>query len=369
LPAIKTLQQYLNAAYAAEKANIEPASMTIDGFTLKSKNFAISIIMIDRTGDHYAGINDTDMYYSGSLVKVAALYAAHDLRAEARLHAATQTFTDVASFRTSLGSVVNPTGAVPKLRAMTVGLQPSLKDIVVGFRPSGANKVEFLPAYKKHLDDIFHNAGARGVIRPVGYSYINVSLMRSHFFDRDPAKLSGLWLAGDYSGDLPKPQRLPVERVPVVNDTVPGGSAQAMTTKEMGRMFRLVHSESGFSHVSDSAERDAANQDMHAILQTQVSFFFDGSTVSETVKFSGDCAKVGIGNLGPVDTPGPQVYSEGAVMTWNTPAAINTFNTANKRDAAGSFVLVWQNLYSSNTSWNALARVVNNTIENFLAQS
>ena len=373
LPPLKTLQQYLNASYAAEKANVEPSSMVIGGFTLKTKNLAISMIVIDSSGDHYAGINDTDMYYSGSLVKVAALYAAHDLRVEARLHAATQNFADAASFRTSLSSVVNPTGAVPKLRAMSVGLQPSLKDILIGFRPSGANRVEFLPAYKSHLDDILNNAGARGVIRPLGYSYINVSMMRSHFFDADPAKLNGIWLAGDYSGDLPKAQRLPVERVPVVNDTVPGGSAQAITTKEMSRMFRFVHSHSGFSHVIDSAERDAANQDMHAILKTQGSFFGDGSTFAEAIKFSAHCAKVGIGSLGPVDTPGPQVYSEGAVMIWTTspppPTSIDTFNTANQRGATGRFVLVWQNLYSSNTSWDALARIVNGTIENFLVQS
>jgi len=213
LPPILTLQHFLDLEIVAQKSNLEPSGMVYEGFTLKSKDFAISIILIDTTGDHYAGIKDTDMYYSGSLVKVAGLYAAHDLRAEARRHAATQSFGDLATFQGSLDGVVNPTGAIPRLRAMSVGLKPSLKDIFVGFKPSAPNKVEFHPTYQGHLDNILHNAGARGFIRPLGYSYINVSMMRSGFFDPDPAKLNGIWLAGDYSGDLPKAQRLAVERV------------------------------------------------------------------------------------------------------------------------------------------------------------
>jgi hypothetical protein len=368
LPPILTLQHFLAQEFATQQANLEPSSMVYGGFTLKSKDFAISIILIDGTGDHYAGIKDIDMYYSGSLVKVGALYAAHDLRAVARQHAATQSFSDTPGFIGSLAPIVEPTGAIPRLRAMTVGLKPSLKDILVGYKPSTPNRVEFVATYQSNLNDILHNAGARGVIRPLGYSYINVSLMKEHFFDPDPAKLTGIWLAGDYSGDLPKPQRLPVERVPVVNDTVPGGSAQAITTKEMSRMFRLVHTGRAFSHVTDAAEKTAANQDMHTILRSQGSFFGDNSTFTVPRLFQQHCAKVGIGNLGPIDTPGPNVYSEGAVMTWTDMAQKDAFNTAKQRSLTGEFVLVWQNLYSSSTSWDALARLVNNTIEKFLTQ-
>jgi hypothetical protein len=369
LPPILTLQHFLDLELTAQKSSLEPSSMVYEGFTLKSKDFAISIILIDTTGDHYAGIKDTDMYYSGSLVKVAGLYAAHDLRAEARRHAATQSFGDLPTFLASLDGVVNPTGAILRLRAMSVGLKPSLKDIFVGFKPSAPNKVEFHPTYQGHLDNILHNAGARGFIRPLGYSYINVSMMRSGFFDPDPAKLNGIWLAGDYSGDLPKAQRLAVERVPVVNDTVPGGSAQAITTKQMSRLFRLVHATQGFSHVTNAAEKDAANQGAHAVLRTQSSFFSDSSTFSVPILFGRDCAKVGIGNLGPVDTPGPKVFSEGAVMTWTDTAQKDAFNSNKSRSFTGEFVLVWQNLYHSGTAWDALAKLVNNSITKFLTQA
>src|SRR5712692_4423976 len=80
LPPILTLQHFLDAAYTTERANLEPSSMVINGFTLKSKDSAISIVLIDSGDNHQsAAINGEAMDYSGSLVKVAALYAAHDL--------------------------------------------------------------------------------------------------------------------------------------------------------------------------------------------------------------------------------------------------------------------------------------------------
>ena len=92
--------------------------------------------------------------------------------------------------------------------------------------------------------------------------------------------MNGIWLAGDYSGE----QILKSVRVPVANDTVPGGSGQAITTKEMSRMFYLVHTGQGFSHVADAAERAAANEDMHNVLLLQGSFFQNNtSTVHLTV--------------------------------------------------------------------------------------
>jgi hypothetical protein len=367
LPPIKPLRDYLDTGYAAERGTIEPGSMVVGGKPVSTK-FAVSIIAIDSTGDHYAGVNDELMYYSGSLVKVAALYAAHDLRAQARMHAATLTFADRAAFHASLASVVNPTGAIGQLRAMSVGLKPNLGSILGGFRPSGANKVEFLPAYVAQLNNVFHNEGARGIIRPLGYSFINVSMMGAGFFDPDPAKLNGIWLAGDYSGDLPAAQRLAVSRVPVVNDSVPGGGAQAITTRQMSRMFRLMHSKTGFAHITDATERDAANQGMHDILTPGDSF--EPSPYPAPGQFSRHCGKVGIGTLGPVDTPGPSVFSEGSVVHWTTPPTlVSSFNTNHARNLSGDFVLVWQNLFGQGTSWSAMARLVTSAMENFLKQS
>jgi hypothetical protein len=372
LPAIKVLQDYLRAAYLAEKGAIELSSMILANKPDSAK-LAVSIIAFDSTDEHYAGINDELMYYSGSLVKVAAVYAAHDLRAQARMHAATQSFADVAPFQASLASVVNPTGAVAQLRSMSVGLLPNLSSILGGFRPSGPNKVEFTPAFRDHhlssnvgdANSVFHNAGARAIIRALGYSYINVSLMRSGFYD--PTTRNGIWLAGDYSGDLPASQRLAVSRVPVVNDDVPGGGAQAITTKQMSRMFRLIHSQTGYSHITDQTERDAANQGIHDVLTTGDRL---GPSPYPQGKFSSHCGKVGIGNRGPVDTPGPSVLSEGSIVRWTAPPTlVGAFNAAHSRNLSGEFVLVWQNLFDNPAASKALGRLVTSAMENFLNQS
>ncbi|HZP85667.1 MAG TPA: hypothetical protein VFB54_02535 [Burkholderiales bacterium] len=339
-----------------------------------SAKLAVSIIAFDSTDEHYAGINDELMYYSGSLVKVAAVYAAHDLRAQARMHAATQSFADVATFQASLASVVNPSGAVAQLRSMGVGLMPNLSSILGGFRPSGPNKVEFMPAFRDHHlsnnaadeNSVFHNAGARAIIRALGYSYINVSMMRSGFYD--PTTRKGIWLAGDYSGDIKdKALRLPVSRVPVVNDDVPEGGAQAITTKQMSRMFHLIHSQTGFSHITDQTERDAANQGIHDVLTPGDRL---GPSPYPPGKFFSHCGKVGIGTRGPVDKPGASVLSEGSIVQWTAPPTlVGAFNTDHSRNLSGEFVLVWQNLFDQPTAKSALGRLVTSTMENFLNQS
>jgi hypothetical protein len=371
LPPIQSLQHFLTAAYTAERANLEPSSMVLNGFTLKSKDAAMSIVMLDGGTHQYAEINGKAMDYSGSLVKVAALYAAHDLRAAARQHAKDSTFTSAAGFTSSFLSAINTTGAVPSLIAFGKGLKPNLNDVFTGFRSTAPNKVEFKPGFQTALNDIGHNASAGQVIRALGYSFINVSLMRGGFFDRTNSK--GIWLAGDYSAEkITKSVRVPVD-----NDVVAGGSGQAITTEQMSRMFWLVHLGQAYSHVADATERAAANSGVHTILQNEGAFFFDTEPdrvmhLSVTPAFTNECAKVGIGSLGPLKpdgtTDGPSVYSEGAVMVWNSATEVTAFNTAKQRTLTGHFALVWQNMYDANPRWDALVRIVNTSIKTFLTQ-
>jgi hypothetical protein len=381
-PKIKTLQGYLDAAFAIDRAAIEPPSSTINGFTVKSVDLSISITLLDSTGTHlYAGIKDKDtgMHYSGSLVKVAAVYAAHDLRAAARTHAKTGAFMSTADFLASLDLAIDTTSAVPKIRTAGHGLKPVLGSIFTGFKATPPNQVDFTPGpqgFQAALNDIFHNASVGKVIRALGYAYINVSLMKGGFFN--PATEKGIWLAGDYSGG----KITPTIRVPVENDTVVGGSGQAITTERMSEMFRLIHLGEAYSHVADATERAAANTGAHRILEAQSgSFFFDGTMpglpeftfASPTSPTGRHCVKVGIGSLGDLKpdgaTTGPPVYSEGAVFTWSAAAETSAFNTSKSRSLSGDFVLVWQNLYDAPPRWRALVKVVNTTIKNFLTQA
>lgn len=366
LPRILSLQKFLTDAYNAEKVNLEPSTMVINGFTLKNKETAISIILIDSDhNNHYAEINGTKMHYSASLVKVAALYAAFDLRCTARQYAKDNNFSDKNSFLTSLTAAIDTSATINRLKDFGKGLKPNLKEIFVGFKATGSNKVEFTTNFQKDLENIGENVNAGRIIRALGYSYINVSMIRGNFFA--PDTLNGIWLAGDYSGE----SILKSVRIPVENDTVAGGSGQAITTKEMSRMFYLIHTGLGFSHVTDAVERTASNQEMHAILQTEGSWFFgpnDTVQITVTPNFSKDCAKVGLGNLGTIATPGPSVVSEGAVMKWNSITAVTDFNTKNQRKLTGDFALCWQNMYRPNVHFNALVRIFNTSILNFLTQ-
>jgi hypothetical protein len=387
-PRILSLQHYLELAFSAEQTNLEPTTMVIGGFTLTSKSASISITMLDSAGDphhHYAGILDKDpqptnttphltgMDYSGSLVKVAALYAAHDLRAAARQHAKDKGDTFAAfggpqGFAQSFTTAIDTTNAAADLLKPPLPKKPDLGQIFTGFASTGPNRVEFKPSYKHDLEEILENENAGRVIRPLGYAYINVSLMKGGFYD--PATKKGIWLAGDYSGAT----ITPTVRVPVDNDSVPDGSGQAMTTEQMSRMFRLVHLGKAFTHVKDAAEQVAANTDMHALLASQGSFFFGSNAtvqISETPAFTKDCAKVGIGKLGPLVNPppnAPRVISEGSVMHWADATQLSDFNRDFKRTLTGDFVLVWQNVYHPNAHFDALIRVVNTCIEKFLKQ-
>jgi hypothetical protein len=373
LARILSLQSFLTTAYGAEKTNLEPPSTNINGFIVGRKEAAISMVLIDRTGDHYAGIDDTLMHYSGSLVKVAALYAAHDLRAAARKHARDNTFTTPAAFNASFLASIDTSTAVASLLSFPSGQKPVLTSVFTGFKATAPNRVEFVPAYQTALNDIFNNSSAGIVIRGLGYRYINVSLMKGGFFDRNASPPAGIWLAGDYSAE----QITKSVRTPVLNDTVAGGSGQAITTKEMARVFRLIHLRQAYPHVADAGDRTDANTGVHQILRAQESFFFDTQAgrlmeLAETPGFAQHCAKVGIGSLGKLrpggGTDGPSVYSEGAVMKWNTMAQITAFNSAKQRSLSGFFALVWQNAYDGPGRWDALVRIINGSIQNFLTQ-
>jgi hypothetical protein len=190
-------------------------------------------------------------------------------------------------------------------------------------------------------------------------------MMRGNFFN--PATLNGIWLAGDYSGEA----ILKSVRIPVENDTVPDGSGQAITTKEMSRMFQLIHTQKGLSTISDATDKAASRTELHALLQAEGSWFQNttaGVTISVPIFFTVDCAKVGIGTLGPIGSGGPNVYSEGSGDKWKTPAEVTAFNSKFSRKLTGDFVVCWQNLYQLENRIDSLTTIVNNAIRNFLTQ-
>ncbi len=371
-PIILPLQDFLDKAYEDEKINIENVPNVISGTILVTKKLAISIRAIQRDDNRFSTLYaeipknppSDPMHYSGSLVKVAAVYAAFDLRAAARVHANSSNFATPDSFFSSLNSVIDTSTAVQPLKTFGKGLKPSLKEIFV-FDNSAPNKVVFIKKFSDALKGIFHNESATICIDALGYSYINVSLMRGGFFN--PNTLTGIWLAGDYSKEV----SLESIRVPCLNDTVPAGSGQAITTKEMSRMFFVIHTKQAYPYVSDSAIRVNSNEGAHNILKSQVSWFINttpGVAITVPIPFTVDCTKVGIGGLGPVKTPGAAVYSEAEVLVWTDTSQVTNFNTKFTRQLTGEFVVCWQNLYQLEQRINPLITMINSAIQKFLAQ-
>jgi Beta-lactamase enzyme family len=195
--------------------------------------------VVDLTGDPamppYAGLNDDEMLFVGSLPKICAMVAAFALKARV------QAFVDAAAANGAPVTAPAITRAIdnawkPKLKALfpdrpttSFGNNQDIAlpklDRIFTFSPSG--KVEFARAAPALTDaDLdqpagrtsaefksppgrFHdwmrlmlrwsnNTAASRCILALGYHYINGALARAGLFDAVTQK--GLWLSADYAG-------------------------------------------------------------------------------------------------------------------------------------------------------------------------
>ncbi|MFO1206942.1 MAG: serine hydrolase [Burkholderiales bacterium] len=211
----------------------EPAmTSAFDPVTVSTANH-LCAALVDLTGNPtmppYAGINDEEVIFAGSLVKICALYAAFALRAQV------QVFVDAAVANSAPITPPDITRAIeqawkPRLRALFPARSttsfgnnqdvtfPRLDEIFV-FSPDG--RVDFAratpPLADAQIDAVgefgapqggFHdwmrsmlrwsnNTAASKCILALGYFYLNGSLARAGFFD---AGSGGLWLSADYGG-------------------------------------------------------------------------------------------------------------------------------------------------------------------------
>ena len=214
---------------------VNNAGMTaaFDPLTVSTANH-LCAALVDLTGDPamppYAGLNDEEMVFAGSLPKICAMYAAFALRAQV------QAFVDAAAAN---GAPVVTPGIIseiekawkPKLRAL-FPTRPATSfrnnqdmtfpklDQILTFSPDG--KVDFMRADPPFTDaqidavgefgaprGMFHewmrsmlrwsnNTAASKCILALGYFYLNGSLAQAGLFDS--ASSTGLWLSADYEG-------------------------------------------------------------------------------------------------------------------------------------------------------------------------
>ncbi len=284
---------------------------------------------------HVAG---DEMHFSASLLKVAAMFAAYELRRAVREVAAdlgsrttkARFFSDVAATLDS--RIVAAAAKIPAIARVTkANAVPSYRTVFVVTESDGALEVSFAPAFEEHLSRMIaqsDNASAGTCVRGVGYGYLAGALVAAGFFD--PRANKGIWLAGDYV------QQAPYFRIPSVND---GPVAQATTTNAMARLFVDLHD----STVADSESCDA----MLALLASAVAVpeVFIGR--ASALDFSVTHTKVGVGPL-KAKNGGANVCAEGSIV---------------RHDGTGrTFVVVWQNFVFGADGFDPVGHLVRDTL-------
>ncbi|MFZ0131685.1 MAG: serine hydrolase, partial [Desulfobacterales bacterium] len=189
--------------------------------------------LVDLTGNPatppYAGLNDEEMVFAGSMLKICAMYAAFALRSQV------QAFVDAAAAN---GAPVVPPGITdeiekawkpalqakfPRFPAQSFGNKQDITfpklDKIFTFLPNG--KVDFARSAPAMTNAALDRAGEFGVpkgrfhdwmrlmlrwsnntaasycILALGYFYINGALDQAGFFDSTTG--NGLWLSADYA--------------------------------------------------------------------------------------------------------------------------------------------------------------------------
>ena len=203
--------------------------------------------LVDLTGNPanplYAGFNDQDMVFVGSLQKISAAYAAFELRARVRAQVAAAIAgglsTTTSGWEKSVMRTLE-TAWQPKLTAAFPGLPKGFPSIGAIFTFSSAGVVDFAaaPLTDSQIEDVgefgridlskpghwsagnfgdamrsmlrwSNDASASFCIRPLSFPFINGVLAGAGFFDS--AHQAGLWLSADYESHdwIPNPSGNP----------------------------------------------------------------------------------------------------------------------------------------------------------------
>src|SRR5436190_3331424 len=352
------------------------------------RHIPITIVALDGSGQT-AGQNEFDMYYSGSLLKVAAMYAAYQLRIAVNDLAATlpvdpandavattNLFNTIrASFDDEIANkVARPPASIGR------GLRvPKYETIFTSTRPPGGRfTLEFMTGdhsadpeqvpsatFEPNLFDMIvgsHNAAAGFCIRNLGYGWINGLLESAGLFfpiKVPPAGRSGygIWLAGDYGSAK-------VATIESVND---GDVKQVADTQHMARLFTLLFNKTLVRNVANPPFM-TGNVAMLDLLSQAVHHPHARSLLiraSPAPSFTVLHSKIGVGELkggACIDIPARGVvtdrctYSEAAIL----------------ESGGRKFVVVWQGIVyhkENPAAWGAeilrMVTIIQKTIDNF----
>jgi hypothetical protein len=308
----------------------------------------IVIVALNDSAPHgVAGRLDAEVHYTASLVKVAAMYAAFELRAAANelLLLAQPPAADVFPLLHSAFDFVIENNRVLQLTGVNLpGFLLPRWEQVFDVDPATA-AVNFSPAFFGNLfdaitggsSDVQANTAAGVVVHGLGFGYLTKAVAEAGFFNPDtasqPQTADGMWLCGDFGNGFPP------QRIPCMNDTP---VAQATSARQMARLFTFL--------ASNSPLVDAASDGAMVNLLTQATarlhLFLNRDT---SVQFVTLRSKIG---LGPLNN-GTRVASEAAIIQENS--------------LGRRFVVVFQNQpFTGDSSIFPVSQVVDATITSFL---
>jgi hypothetical protein len=305
----------------------------------------IVVVAINENGapHGFAAQLEAEVHYSASLLKVAAMYAAFELR-----KAANEMLADVQpaaadvfpTFRSQFDPIIRD-NRVPQLASLADNFLLPKYEQVFAFDPA-TSKVNFTPNFFGALFSAIaegDNVSAGTCIHGLGFGYITKALAEADFLNaestNDQIAGNNIWLCGDFGSGFPP------QRIACVNDTP---VAQATSARQMARLFTLLFDKQLIGDgVSDDAMLNLLQQ---ALLPPRLHFFLNRDT---SVQFVTLHSKIG---LGPLNS-GPQVASEAAILKENT--------------TGRSFVAVFQNQrFVNDASILPISRIVDDTLASFL---
>lgn len=314
----------------------------------KNWRVPLSIVALEpdgrRPAAHFKG---NEVHFSASLLKVAAMYSAFELRNT--LQAIAQELGK--SVRKSDFLNVSAAYLDPRILAKVETI-PTLKgirqthalprysdafEVVAATADQQAGlTVRFTAELLKHLEKmiaISDNRSAAQCVYASGYGYLNVVLAAAGFFDAKTKK--GLWLAGDYV------RSYPYFRIQSEND---GLVAQGATTQQLARLYTLLYDR---KLVSAAASAEMLELLAKAVAVPEV--FIDRAA---NINFKVTHTKVGLGPL-KKENGGDSVYSEASIL---------------EHTSGRKFVVVWQNLVCGSEYFDPLGRVVCKTLDAYVGK-
>ncbi len=364
------------------------------------KNVPFSLILMAKDGNHkYAGVHDWDMCYSGSLPKVAVMYAAFEYRAAANrfLQANKITTSDdfLGDFSAAIRDALKKT-PFAKYNDLPIAGAPDF-DVIAKFVDVPPPFIDFQQAFSDTMDQMIvpsSDPAAAAIIDALGYNYINSALWAAGLSQLALGKRgdkgepgSVIMITGDYSR---KASHF-VNSSETVND---GHGKVAMNTRGVAKLVALLLQDDMFDGGDPGVLRSGTDftkpdrsrmQDLlqrasvpHPMTAFDEPFILRGTTFPP---FSLEMNKLGQGpigidpsTIGGKDNPELDVSSEVSVLVWKGDPADSTDRDKQKalldaKGLTGLIVVCWQNyrgFFAGGTS-TQISQIVVKTMQQFLA--